>query len=895
MSAKKTNKISDFKLRAGYPNYRCAEYFNNAWFNGQQAEKELCGCTTPEIQFTTDKQPIPHTIKADYTDIPFLSHPEKEKSKDYLQLLVEAAEGDAESKKTLFNIKNKFYLSQKKLFSSTIFIENQYVIPSITKKKYNARFVSNKGSVLLDLTKEGYPVPDFCILTSKAYRLPKDTRYKHLKSAIKNLESLTGNKLGIPKNPLIFAMRCALPEYIPGLMPTYLNVGVTTDIYPELKKIYGVEVANKIYYNNLKTIYNTLFPDSEKDIPEKIKDNSADAGEYAENMINYYYWQIAGKDKKLLTDAFYQFEFFVKESDAFYTKNLDLIYTFKKSGTIYPSIILQKMVWTVRDENSYPGVIYSRHSRTGLGVQIESLKNIFGEDIMSGLINTEHTEFFNNEEIKDVFPAVYQFCPMLPKLEKKLKSPAIIEFAAESFNDRHFFAVLQLDSAELSGRSTLLSAIDLYKKKIISKKRVVMLVHPYHLRQIFSERIDDASLKGLQFFSTGISILPRSAVSARIFFSATKATEAKKKGDKVCFCKSTFTPGDRVVMGEVDAIVSLTPAAIHVVTACLGYGIPALIDLDKQGVKIMVHTLVNNKGQMINEGDWITISSKQRSLFIGKATFKPARFQKYLEGEKLEMEPKEEKVFVNMAKAFKEYQQIVNSLKTGDIADLSDLVKLIRNDLQKDPKKAEKFVNNWFDTHTDYYVHQILKSEPGSHLDQHRIYSLLTTGRKVRFFKDIIAICKRDHLKGFKAGAFMLGRFMIQPHTIAFWKELNPDEIIFLLNEYILFEKYLQALNDFDERHINRVRNEILSNGLGSIILSKADAEIFISLKLHIKNWEPINKLYHASFDSETLVLLKLLQLPYGQIYDYSAPWSVGKLKDVCKSEQIMCPLEDSI
>lgn len=890
-----TKSIFSFKLRAGYPNYRCSAYFCKEYLNNNATANDLPGFNAPQIEYTTGAQSSPQTINAHFTDMPFLCDPDKQKAAAHLLLLVNAQEGDTLAQAKLEKIKTDYWKKQQKLFASHDFTEDPYVIPSVTKTKYNDKQVSHKGANLLDLTKEGYPVPDFCVLTAKGFPLPAGKRSKHLKTAIENLEKLTGNELGSPSNPLIFAMRCALPEYVPGLMPTYLNVGVTENIYPELIKKYGSGVAQKIYYNSLKTIYNTLFPEYGEGTFTKAREPRSDELEDTEKMIDFYYYQIAGNDKNLLTDAYYQYEFFIRQAGDFYHKNQDLIYTFQKGEKTFPSVILQKMVWTVRDEDSYPGVLYSRHSRTGLGVQIESLKNIFGEDIMSGLINTEHTEFFVNDEIKDKFPAVYHFCPNIPLLEKKLRSPATVEFAAESFNDRHYFAVLQLDNAELTGRATLLSAIDMYKDKTISEKEVVKLIRPYHLRQIFSERIDDESLKKLQYFSTGISILPRSAVSARLFFSATEAIEAKKKGDRVCFCKSTFTPVDRIVMSEVDAIASLTPAAIHVVTACLGYGIPALINLEKYGAKIIVRTLVNDKGQMINEGDWITISSKRRALFIGKASYKPARFQKYLEGQKLELEPKEEKVFVNMARAFKEYQTIVDSLESGDITKLSDLVKLIRNDLQKYPKKAEKFVNKWFDDHTEYYIHQILKSELGSHLDQHRIYSLLSTDRRVRFFRSIIELCKGEKLKGFKAGAFMLGRFMSLPHSLAFWKELNAGEILFLLNEYVLFEKYLQVLNDNDERHINRVRNEILSYGLGSISISKADAEIFISLKLHMKDWEPVNDLYDSSFDKETGALLDLLQLPYGQIYDYNAPWSVDKLKEVCRNEKVNFPDKESI
>ena len=248
-----------------------------------------------------------------------------------------------------------------------------------------------------------------------------------------------------------------------------------------------------------------------------------------------------------------------------------------------------------------------------------------------------------------------------------------------------------------------------------------------------------------------------------------------------------------------------------------------------------------------------------------------------------------------MEKAFREYQKIVNSLKSGDITKLSDLVKLIRNDLQKNPTKAEKFVNKWFDQHTDYYIHQILKSYLGSHVDQHRLYGLLTIDRRVRFFKNIIQICKDKDLKGYKAGAFMLGRFMCLPQPIDFWKELNRDEIIFLLNEYVLIQKYIQLLYNFGEKNINKVRNEILNFGLGSIILSINDAKVFISLKLYVKTWESINKLFDSSFNKETKVLLELLQMPYGDLYEYDKPWSFNNLQDICKSEQINIPGKDSI
>ena len=151
---------------------------------------------------------------------------------------------------------------------------------------------------------------------------------------------------------------------------------------------------------------------------------------------------------------------------------------------------------------------------------------------MTGTVHAEQREYFNRDEIKEDFPAIYHFTPALPVFEVMLRSPATIEFAVESWQGSSFFAILQLNPSELTGRATLLSAIDLYKKKIISKYRVIQLIRPYHLRQIFSERIDDESLRVLPYFGSGISVLPRSAVAAKIYFSMAKALDAKKKRRK---------------------------------------------------------------------------------------------------------------------------------------------------------------------------------------------------------------------------------------------------------------------------------------------------------------------------------------------------------------------------
>ncbi len=881
------SKKPKFRLRNYYPNfYSIRKVLSNPYDDGSFEDSP--GFLHPAFEYQLPGEPGYRSMPLTNIDVSVLSQNDNKQVMKYLDMLIASSNDDpaATKKKELFLRK---YLKALQLkFGSVIFTDDDSVVPCTTLLPYDELLLSQKGKMLLDLYQEGYPVPDFCILSSRTYQFTARDRETCLQAAISNLEKMTGEKLGDPDDALVFAMRSATPYYIPGLMPTYLNVGVTKLSLRSLELKYGRTVVDKIYLNNLQSIYQILCQGQEYFRKKQVE--NAPPTEDIEERIEKLSRKIAVIDERILYDAQYQAKMFMSVSHSFYTSNQDLIYTFQRGHGTFPALILQKMVWTVRNQDSYPGVLYSRHPRTGLGIQIESVREIFGEEIMTGTVYANQREYFNRDEILEEFPAIYHFTPMLSKLEVKLKSPATIEFAVESSGGISQFAILQLNMSELTGRSTLLTAIDLYQKKIISKKRVIQLIRPYHLRQIFSERIDDHSLKSLTFFGNGVSVLPRSAVSTRIYFSMSKALEAKRRGEKVCLCKENFVPSETILMGELDAIMSMNPLAIHVVTACLGYGIPAFINLEKYGMSLHENSISNTAGMIIHEGDWITVSSKHHCIYFGKANFKPARFQKYLEGKPLEMESKEEKVFINMAKAYAAYQDILSTLKTEEAMTLTDLVKLIRNDYDDWPQKAVEFVNGWFDSHRDYYCTEILKSGLGSHLDQHKIYSLLTTDRKILFFRDVLRICRKDKLRGFTAGAFMLGRFVCQPHPCLFWRAYDAPGILFLLNEYILFEKYMQVLSEFGERHLNRTKNKILTDDLSSISLNSLEPDLFITLKLIAPDWQDIESGILPEHDKDTRLLITMLKRPYGVLFQYDVPWSLDKLRSACDAEKLNIP-----
>ena len=700
--------------------------------------------------------------------------------------------------------------------------ESDYLITTLIEGSFTDEEISYKGRMLLDLTRHCYPVPDFCILTAKSFNEPEKLP-EHVAMAMHNLEVMTHCYLGDSRTPLIFAIRCAMPQYIPGLMPTLLNIGVTRVAYNALSHTFGEAMANRVYLSTLHSMAEMLSLEHRYESSDVSLSNEAQR-----ERIDDLEQRISSVDGRLVTDAGYQALRMIQYVRRFYEDNSDLILTFMQGKQAFPSLILQRMVWTIGNNESYPGVLYSRHSRTGTGKQVESYRNIFGEEIMTGDVTTEDLSYSNRAEIRNRFPAVYHFDPLLVKLESRYRTPVTIEFAVETRpRQLSLFSVLQLNASEMTGRAALVSAISMLDEGIIIDSDVVDIIKPYHLRQIVSASIDPKSLLRMKLFAHGLSVLPRTAITARLCLSVAKARELKSHGENVCLCQQHFVPEDTITLNEVDAILSIMPAAIHVVTACRGYGIPALMDLRSYGVKLVDGAIESPDGSRINEGDVLTISSFHQNIYFGQADFRPARFTKFLQNQPVELTDAERPFFEQMRDAYRRYQTIIGSQQASYITDIETLARLVRCEFQDKPQQAAGIVNRWYETRTNDYVEGVLRSRMGDHNDQSRLFNMLHSENKIAFFRQVCAICTANHHSGLTAGSFMIGRFVARPLTSDVWNRLSDTEVAFLLNEYVLYEKYQQVLLEVGETKLARAHSRIETEGIDNMVLRNFDLYTF--------------------------------------------------------------------
>jgi hypothetical protein len=372
--------------------------------------------------------------------------------------------------------------------------------------------------------------------------------------------------------------------------------------------------------------------------------------------------------------------------------------------------------------------------------------------------------------------------------------------------------------------------------------------------------------------------------------------KAKSLGENACLCKKTFIPTDTVVMREMDAIISLTSAAIHVVTICHSLGIPALLSLEKNGVKLTPDgRLVKSEGEEIKEGDWITLSSRRKTLYEGKAKFTTGRLLRYMRGEPVQLDEEERKTFASVAYAYRYYQQLTKGLAADQISTLNEVTRLVNFELRGKPEEAGQLVNTWFDEREAVYMEEVLKSDIGDHLGQSNVFEMLTLERKIRFFKLALAKCFREHISGYEAGAFMLGRFLCMRYPAAFWKAFSPSEIGLLVNEWVLFEKYMQELHNVGERRLLLARKQILKHGLEQLSLHPGNVQPLITLKLSGARLQEAKDALPAWCDPQSVKVLELLQQPYCAFYDFSAAWSVDQLEKICRAENLPLPKPNDI
>jgi pyruvate, orthophosphate dikinase len=287
------------------------------------------------------------------------------------------------------------------------------ISPIYKKNKHtdNQILIGNKGYFLKELAALNFPVPPGFILTTEIFRsYDAVVGYKYIfndmahriSSEILKLEKVVGKKYGDPANPLLLSVRSGATISLPGMMHSFLNVGINEDIAEGLSKRKGFEWAAWDSYRRFLQTYG-MFQDLDRNffdriindfkfkynIDRKIQFNSDQMRQIAlsyKRAMKERGIEVSDDPAEQLQKAILQvFASWYSDQANIYRREMHLS---NEWGT---AVIVQAMIFGNLNEDSGSGVIFTRNpkgSSSEVALYGDFIFGVQGDDIVSGLVET---------------------------------------------------------------------------------------------------------------------------------------------------------------------------------------------------------------------------------------------------------------------------------------------------------------------------------------------------------------------------------------------------------------------------------------------------------------------------------------------------------------------------
>ena len=306
------------------------------------------------------------------------------------------------------------------------------------KNTDNQILVGNKGYFLKKLASMGFPVPPGFVITTEVFRgYDAVIGYKYIfndlshriYNEILRLEKTTGCKLGDEKNPLLLSVRSGATMSLPGMMRSFLNVGINETIAEGLSRkpdfawaawdSYRRFLQTWGMFMGLERNFFDVIIDGFKNmhkVSRKIEFNAEQMRSLTlayKNALEQSGIEVPDDPYEQLQHAILQvFASWYSEQATTYRRQMNIS---DEWGT---AVIVQRMVFGNLNDNSGSGVIFTRDPRgTSPDVTLcgDFIFGVQGDDIVSGLVETypisEKQRFMERREssisLERDFPEVF--------------------------------------------------------------------------------------------------------------------------------------------------------------------------------------------------------------------------------------------------------------------------------------------------------------------------------------------------------------------------------------------------------------------------------------------------------------------------------------------------------
>jgi pyruvate,orthophosphate dikinase len=495
------------------------------------------------------------------------------------------------------------------------------------KITYDRIHLGNKGYNLIRMSSLGIPVPPGFIITTEVFRcMEAINRFRYarqhldekIKEQIKRLDRLTCKRFGDPENPLLVSVRSGGAISMPGMMNSFLNVGINEsivmglikqtgkpwfvwDCYRRFLQFWGMsfgmerDIFDKII-NSFKKKYKT---------PRKIQFTPEQMREVAfayRDTVNGHGIEIIDDPEPQLNAVISQvFESWFSKKAHAYRKILGLS---ENWGT---AVIVQAMVYGNLDTESGTGVVFTRNPKESgdrvmpwgdftLGAQ--------GDDIVSGLVKTlpisneqkQLEERTSDISLEDAFPEIYGALLKTIKdlIYKERWGAQDIEFTFEGRNKENLY---------------ILQARDM----TVTRKESFMAFVP-------SKDLSS------NYLSSGIGV-GGGALSGRIVFDLDEINESRKKDPvtPLILVRSDTVPDDIRHISAADGLLTARGGSTsHAAIIANRLGKTCVVSCNNLVVWEHEKRCRLNK-RTLKAGDFLSIDGRNGSVYLGKHQVKEIR------------------------------------------------------------------------------------------------------------------------------------------------------------------------------------------------------------------------------------------------------------------------------
>ena len=489
--------------------------------------------------------------------------------------------------------------------------------------------LGGKGAGLAEMANLGLPVPPgftisakLCIRYLEEGVLPDDLR-EEVDRHLKQVEQVSGKKLGDATNPLLVSVRSGAAVSMPGMMETILNLGLTDETVRGLIEKSGNPRFAYDSYRRFVQMYGDVVFDLGKEPFEEVLE-AAKHRRKAKRDIDLPAEDLAAvvAEFKDIIQAKTGVTFPDNPTDQLWgaieavfkswrtRRAIDYRRVHGIPDDMGTAVNIVAMVYGNMGDDCGTGVAFTRDTRTGEAVlNGDYLTNAQGEDVVSGARTPEPLSKLKRGKLGKIYRELER---LADKLERHFKDVQDIEFTFEHGK----LYMLQTRRAQRTGLAAVRSAVEMVDEGLISPEEAVQRVPPQDLDQLMHPMVDPRAT--VTVIAKGLPASPGAAIGEAVF-DADEAEALAKKGRSVILIRPETSPEDFHGMIAAKAILTARGGMTsHAAVVARGMGKTCVVGAQELDVDPRAGRFRAN-GRVVKRGQVITVDGTSGRVLLGEA------------------------------------------------------------------------------------------------------------------------------------------------------------------------------------------------------------------------------------------------------------------------------------